>query len=83
MVSVYRWDFLKTKLSTILLLSVASTIFIFLIGLTTGLIYSPYKEFDEIMEYMIFIPAYFLELFGFLVEGGGESEVVESGRAEA
>jgi ABC-type transport system involved in multi-copper enzyme maturation permease subunit len=48
-------------------LSLASTAFIFLIGLVTGLLYSPYKEFDEILEYIVFIPAYFIELVGFLV----------------
>jgi len=62
-----RWDFVKSKTYTIVLLSLASTVFIFLIGLITGLLYSPYKEFDEILEYIVFIPAYFIELVGFLV----------------
>ena len=62
-----RWDFIKSKVATIVLLSLASTLFVFLIGLVTGLIYSPYQEVDEIFEYIVFIPAYFLELMGFMV----------------
>ena len=62
-----RWDFVKSKVATIVLLSLASTLFVFIIGLITGLIYSPYREFDEMLEYIAFIPAYFLELAGFMV----------------
>ena len=44
-----RWDFIKSKVATIVLLSLASTLFVFLIGLVTGLVYSPYQEVDEII----------------------------------
>lgn len=61
-----RWEFLQTKIFTNILLSLASVLLIFLIGLLTGLIYSleldPYYIFTDLE----FFPAYFLEVFAFL-----------------
>ena len=62
-----RSDFLKSKLYSIVLLAIISTLFIFLVGLITGLIYSPYREVQEIVADLEFLPAYFLELLGYLV----------------
>lgn len=61
-----RSDFLFSKLSTVILLSLTSTAFIFIIGLVTGLIYSPYRELEEIVADIEFLGAYFLEILGYL-----------------
>ncbi len=62
-----RVDFLKSKLSTIFLLSLGSAALVFLTGLITGSIYTPDIEFSEMFDGAEFVLAYFLDLFGFLV----------------
>lgn len=61
-----RSQFLTSKILTNLLLSFMSVAMIFVIGLITGLIYSPSIELDRIMTDLEFFPAYFLEIFFFL-----------------
>jgi ABC-2 type transport system permease protein len=61
-----RFDFLMTKILTNVLLSLMSVVMIFLIGLVTGMIYSPSIEFGKIVTDLEFFPAYFLEVFFFL-----------------
>lgn len=61
-----RWEFLFSKILTNLLLSLMSVAMIFIIGLITGLIYSPELSMDKIMTDLEFFPAYFLEIFFFL-----------------
>ncbi|HEY9005181.1 ABC transporter permease subunit [Ohtaekwangia sp.] len=61
-----RSEFLFSKIITNVLLSLISVVMIFLIGLVTGMIYSPSIELDRIMTDLEFFPAYFLELFFFL-----------------
>jgi ABC-2 type transport system permease protein len=61
-----RFDFLFSKIATNILLSLASVMMTFLIGMVTGLIYSPVIDFDMIITDLEFIPAYFLEIFFFL-----------------
>ncbi len=51
----------------VLVLSLASTIFVFIIGLSTGLIYSPSSEMRFIFTSIEFIPAYFLATFSYLI----------------
>ncbi len=61
-----RWDFLFSKIITNLLLSFFSVVIVFLIGLVTGLIYTPEIEFSNIIKDLSFFIAYFLEVFAFL-----------------
>lgn len=61
-----RSEFLISKILTNLLLSLMSVAMIFVIGLVTGLIYSPSVEFDKIITDLEFFLAYFLEIFFFL-----------------
>ena len=61
-----KWEFLKSKLALIIALSAAATLFIFLEGLITGLIYSTVKYPEYIFSNMGFLAAYFLELITFL-----------------
>jgi len=61
-----RWEFLLSKILTNVLLSLMSVTMIFLIGLITGLIYSPEINFRDILTDLEFFPAYFLEIFAWL-----------------
>ena len=62
-----RKDFLISKISTILMLSLASTLFVFLVGLITGLIYTPESEMRFMFTNIEFIPAYLLATFFYLI----------------
>lgn len=61
-----KWEFLISKFLLILLLSLAATIFLFIEGLTTGLIYSTVKDPGFIFSEMEFLASYFLEVVTFL-----------------
>jgi ABC-2 type transport system permease protein len=61
-----RWEFLLSKILTNVLLSLMSVVMIFVIGLVTGMIYSPTIELKYILTDLEFFPAYFLEIFFFL-----------------
>jgi ABC-type transport system involved in multi-copper enzyme maturation permease subunit len=61
-----REEFLLSKMLTNILLSLMSVAMIFLIGLITGIIYSPSLEFSKIVTDLEFFIAYFLEVFFFL-----------------
>lgn len=61
-----RREFLMSKILTNVLLSAMSVAMIFIIGLITGLIYSPSADFGKIITDLEFFPAYFLEVFFFL-----------------
>lgn len=61
-----RSEFLTSKILTNILLSLMSVAMIFVIGLVTGLIYSPNVTIDRITTDLEFFPAYFLEIFFFL-----------------
>ena len=58
-----RMEFLISKLTTILLLSLYSTLLVFLTGLLTGIIYTPNYDVSDIFTGIQFVPAYFLDLF--------------------
>lgn len=62
-----RVDFIKSKLATILLLSLGSTALVFITGMVTGLIYTPNVEVAEMFAGIQFVFAYFLDLFTYLV----------------
>lgn len=61
-----KWEFLKSKLALIIVLSATSTLFIFFEGLITGLIYSTVKYPEYIFSDLDFLAAYFFELITFL-----------------
>ena len=61
-----RSEFLTSKILTNILLSLMSVTMIFVVGLVTGMIYSPNIEIDRIVTDLEFFPAYFLEIFFFL-----------------
>jgi ABC-type transport system involved in multi-copper enzyme maturation permease subunit len=61
-----RLEFLLSKVLTNVLLSLMSVAMIFVIGLVTGMIYSPSIEIAKIVTDLEFFVAYFLEIFFFL-----------------
>ena len=61
-----RWQFLQTKILTNGVLSLASVALLFLIIITTGLIYTPDLEISYVFKGIEFLLAYFLEIFAFL-----------------
>jgi len=62
-----RTDFLISKLSTTLLLSLGSALLVFLTCLLTGMIYSPAIEFADILQGLQFVFVYFLDLLAYLL----------------
>jgi ABC-2 type transport system permease protein len=61
-----RSQFVISKILTNVLLSFISVAMIFVIGLVTGLIYSPSEAYSNILSDVEFFLAYFLEIFFFL-----------------
>lgn len=61
-----RSQFVVSKIMTNLLLSLMSVAMIFIIGLVTGLIYSPSLAYDNMFTDLEFFLAYFLEIFFFM-----------------
>ena len=62
-----RKDFLASKVMTVFMISLASTVFVFLIGMITGSIYSPESEMRFMFTSIEFIPGYFLAIFSYLI----------------
>ncbi len=60
-------EFIATKLLVILVLSAATTVFIFLVGLVMGWIYSPVQGWEVVLGQAEFLLAYFLDVLTFLV----------------
>lgn len=58
-------EFILSKFLTVISLALVSTIFVFVISLILGLIYSDYNEFSIIMTGLEFIPAFFMKLMAF------------------
>ncbi len=58
-------EFILSKFLTVLLFAVVSTIFIFLVSMTLGLLFSDYREFGIIFSGLQYIGAYFLKLVAF------------------
>ncbi len=58
-------EFLASKFLTVIVFSLISTIFLFLVSLVLGLIFSDYNEFSIVFSGLEFIFAYFLKLVGF------------------
>lgn len=61
-----RWEFLKSKILTNIMLSFVSVAMILSITLLTGFIYTPKIEWDFFFMGAEFFIAYFLEVFAFL-----------------
>jgi len=61
-----RSEFLYSKITTNLLLSLLSMVLVFIVALVTGLIYSPALNWNYMFNGIEFFPAYFLEVFAFL-----------------
>ena len=61
-----RAEFLYSKITTNLLLSLLSMLLVFFVSLVTGLIYSPSLDWNYMFNGIEFFPAYFLEVFAFL-----------------
>lgn len=62
-------EFILSKFYTVLLFSAISTLFVFIISLTLGLIYSSYNEFSIIIKDLDFILAFFIKLTAFFSFG--------------
>ena len=58
-------EFILSKFYTIVFFSLVSSLIIFFISLTLGLIYSDYNEWGTVIRQIEFIPAYFFKLVGF------------------
>lgn len=61
-----RWEFVASKMMLNLLLSLASTVMVFVIAMITGLIYSPEISWANVTSDLDFLLAYFFEVFMFL-----------------
>lgn len=61
-----RWEFLGSKLLIILAIAVVNTLFVFVLGLILGWIYSPVQGMDVMFEHAGFLLGYFLDVFAFL-----------------
>ncbi|MDF9796155.1 ABC-2 type transport system permease protein [Catalinimonas alkaloidigena] len=62
-----KWEFLASKLIILFLLALVNVFFIFILGLILGSIYSPVIGLDVMFINFEFIPAYFLDVFVFLI----------------
>ncbi len=62
-----RAEFIGSKVIFILGLSIVSTLFVLVIGLLMGSIYSPETEMQFMFKHIEFIPAFFLSTFNYLL----------------
>lgn len=58
-------EFVLSKFYTVVALALLSTVFIFVVSLVLGLIFSDYNEFSIIFSDLEYILAYFVKLLGF------------------
>ncbi|WP_420602417.1 ABC transporter permease [Flagellimonas sp.] len=58
-------EFILSKFLTVISFSLISTIFVFVVSMILGLVYSDYNEVSIIFSNMEFLPAFFLKLVGF------------------
>ena len=58
-------EFIASKFLTVLSFSALSTVFVFILSMILGLIYSDYTEFSIIMRDLEFLAAFFVKLTGF------------------
>ena len=62
-------EFILSKFYTVIVFSITSTLFVFLISLTLGLVYSDYNEFSIILTDLEYLIAFFIKLVGFFSMG--------------
>jgi ABC-type transport system involved in multi-copper enzyme maturation permease subunit len=62
-------EFILSKFYMVVLLAFISTLFVFVVSLIQGLLYSDYKEFSSITTDLVFLFAYFLKLIAFFSFG--------------
>ncbi len=62
-------EFILSKFYMVVLLSFISTIFVFIVSLIQGLLYSDYQEFSSITTDLFFLLAYFIKLVAFFSFG--------------
>lgn len=58
-------EFLLSKFLTVLSFALISTLFVFVVSMILGLIYSDYNEISIIFSDLEFLPAFFIKLVGF------------------
>ena len=58
-------EFILSKFLTIISFSLISTLFVFIVSLILGLIYSDYNELSIILTDLEFLPVFFVKLMGF------------------
>ncbi|SNR71394.1 ABC-type transport system involved in multi-copper enzyme maturation, permease component [Maribacter sedimenticola] len=58
-------EFILSKFLTVISFSLISTIFVFVVSLILGLVYSDYNEFMIIVTDLKFLPIFFIKLMGF------------------
>jgi len=61
-----KWEFLASKLLIMFAMALANTLFIIVLGLILGSIYSPVIGLDVMFQNFEFVGAYFLDVFAFL-----------------
>ena len=61
-----KWEFIGSKLLVILAIGLVNTLFVFVVGLIMGSIYSPVKGLDVIFSNAEFLLAYLLDVLTFL-----------------
>lgn len=62
-------EFILSKFYTVVVFSAVSTLFVFVVSLVLGLIYSDYNEFAIITSDLIYLFAFFIKLVGFFSFG--------------
>ncbi len=60
-----KWEFVLSKLLTVISFALISTVFVFVVSMILGLIYSDYDEWSIIFSGLEFLPAFFVKLLGF------------------
>lgn len=59
-------EFLLSKIALVVIISIGSALLLLVLGLMLGMLYSPVKEFNYILENIAFVGGYGLEVFVFL-----------------
>jgi len=62
-----RFEFIGSKIASIIMLSLYSTLLIFVTGLLTGLIYTPNLDFSDIFTGIQFVFVYFVDVLFYLL----------------
>ena len=62
-------EFILSKFYTVVVFALISTIFVFVVSLILGLVYSDYNEFSIITTDLIYLLAFFIKLIGFFSMG--------------